>query len=464
MTLPSSCAPLTGISRARLPAWALPDGWPTQANGEPLLADLAFRDGRIATLTPTDQPTPGLWDLAGALTLPGLVEPHAHLDKTFTIERCRPAQAGLLPAIHAMHEDRRHWSRADIQRRASTALARAAANGVTHLRSHVDWFTADAPDAWQEIARLDTVGLTLERVALVPLPLFRELAQAEAIARTVANSGERCLLGGFIHSSNWDAAAMENLLYSAARWDLDLDLHIDEELSEVSQGLTWLADHLSRHPFPGHICCSHGCALAAGSDEQAAPILRQLAAHGVTLIALPMTNLLLQDATFGRTPRLLVSDDKKDTGTIEIVAPLSGEIVNIEDVPDVVFAEKIVGDGIAIKPTGNKMVAPVDGTIGKIFETNHAFSIESDSGIELFVHFGIDTVELKGEGFKRIAEEGQRVKVGDPVIEFDLPLLEEKAKSTLTPVVISNMDEIKELIKLSGSVTVGETPVIRIKK
>lgn len=139
----------------------------------------------------------------------------------------------------------------------------------------------------------------------------------------------------------------------------------------------------------------------------------------------------------------LVSDDKKDTGTIEIIAPLSGEIVNIEDVPDVVFAEKIVGDGIAIKPTGNKMVAPVDGTIGKIFETNHAFSIESDSGVELFVHFGIDTVELKGEGFKRIAEEGQRVKVGDTVIEFDLPLLEEKAKSTLTPVVISNMDEIK---------------------
>ncbi|WP_170672960.1 PTS glucose transporter subunit IIA [Escherichia coli] len=160
----------------------------------------------------------------------------------------------------------------------------------------------------------------------------------------------------------------------------------------------------------------------------------------------------------------LVSDDKKDTGTIEIIAPLSGEIVNIEDVPDVVFAEKIVGDGIAIKPTGNKMVAPVDGTISKIFETNHAFSIESDSGVELFVHFGIDTVELKGEGFKRIAEEGQRVKVGDTVIEFDLPLLEEKAKSTLTPVVISNMDEIKELIKLSGSVTVGETPVIRIKK
>ena len=90
--------------------------------------------------------------------------------------------------------------------------------------------------------------------------------------------------------------------------------------------------------------------------------------------------------------------------TIDIIAPISGEIVAIEDVPDVVFAEKIVGDGIAIRPTGNKMVAPCDGEIGKIFETNHAFSIESDSGIELFVHFGIDTVELKCEGFTRIAQ------------------------------------------------------------
>ncbi|SPZ23751.1 Glucose-specific phosphotransferase enzyme IIA component [Providencia rettgeri] len=160
----------------------------------------------------------------------------------------------------------------------------------------------------------------------------------------------------------------------------------------------------------------------------------------------------------------LVSEDKSSSGSIEIIAPLSGEIVNIEDVPDVVFAEKIVGDGIAIKPAGNKIVAPVDGTIGKIFKTNHAFSIESDDGIELFVHFGIDTVELKGEGFKRIAEEGQTVKKGDLIIEFDLALLEEKAKSVLTPVVISNMDEIKELNKLTGSVTVGETVIMRIKK
>ncbi|MGX9419011.1 PTS glucose transporter subunit IIA [Vibrio sp. RC27] len=160
----------------------------------------------------------------------------------------------------------------------------------------------------------------------------------------------------------------------------------------------------------------------------------------------------------------LVSDDRTEVGAIEIIAPLSGDIVNIEDVPDVVFAEKIVGDGIAIKPNGDKIVAPVNGTIGKIFETNHAFSIESDEGVELFVHFGIDTVELKGEGFTRIAEEGQSVKAGDTVLEFDLAYLLENAKSTLTPVVISNMDEIKELNKLSGAAVVGETPVLRVTK
>lgn len=156
----------------------------------------------------------------------------------------------------------------------------------------------------------------------------------------------------------------------------------------------------------------------------------------------------------------------KDSKAVEVAiyAPLSGEIVNIEDVPDVVFSEKIVGDGVAIRPTGNKIVAPVDGVIGKIFETNHAFSMESKEGVELFVHFGIDTVELKGEGFTRVAQEGQSVKRGDTVIEFDLELLETKAKSVLTPVVISNMDEITSLDKKVGEVVAGESVVLTLKK
>ena len=159
----------------------------------------------------------------------------------------------------------------------------------------------------------------------------------------------------------------------------------------------------------------------------------------------------------GLFDKLFGSKENK-TVEVEIYAPLSGEIVNIEDVPDVVFSEKIVGDGIAIRPTGNKIVAPVDGVIGKIFETNHAFSMESKEGVELFVHFGIDTVELKGEGFTRIAHEGQTV------IEFDLATLESKAKSVLTPVVISNMDEISSIEKKSGEVIAGESVVLSLTK
>ncbi|MGZ3081195.1 PTS glucose transporter subunit IIA [[Haemophilus] ducreyi] len=160
----------------------------------------------------------------------------------------------------------------------------------------------------------------------------------------------------------------------------------------------------------------------------------------------------------------LFGSKQTSANEVNIYAPISGEIVNIEDVPDVVFSEKIVGDGIAIRPNGDTIVAPVNGTIGKIFETNHAFSIESEEGIDLFVHFGIDTAELKSEGFTRIAQEGQTVKVGDVIIKFDLELLENKAKSVLTPVLISNMDDISNLVKKVGNVVAGESVVLTLTK
>ena len=160
----------------------------------------------------------------------------------------------------------------------------------------------------------------------------------------------------------------------------------------------------------------------------------------------------------------MVSDESAHQTGITLLAPLSGELVPLEEVPDLVFAEKIVGDGIAIKPSGNKIVAPCAGVISKIFETNHAFAMHTDSGLELFIHCGIDTVELKGEGFTRIAAEGQAVKAGDVIIEFDLSVLEAKAKSTLTPVIISNMDDLKELTKASGAVTLGTDVILSIRK
>ena len=161
----------------------------------------------------------------------------------------------------------------------------------------------------------------------------------------------------------------------------------------------------------------------------------------------------------------LISDDQYVTEVLDVMAPLSGTTVTLEDVPDVIFSGKIVGDGIAILPhRDNMLVAPIAGIIGKIFETNHAFSIKSDSGVELFVHFGINTVDLKGRGFRRMAENGQRVHAGDPIIEFDLALLEKIAVSTLTPVIVSETENIIELIPFFGEVTAGETIVFRIKR
>jgi len=102
--------------------------------------------------------------------------------------------------------------------------------------------------------------------------------------------------------------------------------------------------------------------------------------------------------------------------------------------------------------------------IRKIFDPNHAFVIESDNAVEILVQFGVDTDLLKGEGFMRVAHEGSHVKAGDTIIEFNLAWLEENAKSTLSPIVISNMDDIKELTKFSGSVVAGGTPILRIIK
>jgi len=120
-----------------------------------------------------------------------------------------------------------------------------------------------------------------------------------------------------------------------------------------------------------------------------------------------------------------------------IYAPVAGEIVELGDVPDEVFSAKMAGDGIAIKPMEDIFRSPIDGVITKIFPTNHAF-VASNNGLEVIVHIGIDTVELKGDGFTRLIKEGDSVKAGDPVIQADLSLISSKAKSIITPVVVNS--------------------------
>jgi len=148
-----------------------------------------------------------------------------------------------------------------------------------------------------------------------------------------------------------------------------------------------------------------------------------------------------------------------------LVAPVTGEVVALDQVPDEAFASKAVGGGLAIRPTDNIVVSPADGTVVKIFNTNHAFCLETDKGAEIVVHMGIDTVALEGQGFKRLVEEGAEVKAGQPILELDLDYLNANARSMISPVVVSNSDDYAGLAALaSGSVVAGQTKLYEIQK
>ncbi|WP_404691704.1 N-acetylglucosamine-specific PTS transporter subunit IIBC [Raoultella ornithinolytica] len=147
-----------------------------------------------------------------------------------------------------------------------------------------------------------------------------------------------------------------------------------------------------------------------------------------------------------------------------LVSPITGDIVALEQVPDEAFASKAVGDGVAVKPTDKTVVAPAAGTVVKIFNTNHAFCLETENGAEIVVHMGIDTVALNGQGFKRLVEEGAEVQAGQPILEMDLDYLNANARSMISPIVCSNSDDYSALVILAtGKVVAGQTPLYEIK-
>jgi glucose-specific phosphotransferase system IIA component len=143
----------------------------------------------------------------------------------------------------------------------------------------------------------------------------------------------------------------------------------------------------------------------------------------------------------------------------EIVAPVDGKVVDIENVPDEVFANKLAGDGVAIIPSNGEFVSPIDGVVSKIFDTNHAYVITSDSGIEVMVHIGLDTVSLNSQGFERVIQPDSRVKAGDLIIKANLEFLKENATDIITPVVITQ-DNYKKLEKFYGDMNVASKLMI----
>lgn len=131
-------------------------------------------------------------------------------------------------------------------------------------------------------------------------------------------------------------------------------------------------------------------------------------------------------------------------------SPVDGVGLPIENVKDAVFAQKMLGDGFAVTPESEYICSPCDGKLVQVFPTNHAFGIMTEDQLEVLVHIGIDTVELKGEHFTRLKEVGETIKMGDKIVKIDLKALKDKNIDTDIMVVITNMDKVS---KIQSSIT-----------
>lgn len=147
-----------------------------------------------------------------------------------------------------------------------------------------------------------------------------------------------------------------------------------------------------------------------------------------------------------------------------ILAPMTGTAVAITDVPDPIFTEKILGDGIAIIPTDGKIVSPVDGVVSKVVETGHIYEITSESGVIILIHMGLETVALNGKCFQIHVKEGDKVKAGDLLADADLEFIKETGRNSITPIVIGSSLEGKELVCEEGEVQAGKTVIMEIKQ
>lgn len=124
-----------------------------------------------------------------------------------------------------------------------------------------------------------------------------------------------------------------------------------------------------------------------------------------------------------------------------ITSPADGKVVDLSQIPDQVFSNKLGGEGVAIIPSSNIFTAPASGVVSLIFDTNHAFTITLNNGINILVHIGLDTIDLNGAGFQRLVDIGTSVKAGTPIIKVDELLMKGGKYSFITPVVITNPDK-----------------------
>ena len=140
---------------------------------------------------------------------------------------------------------------------------------------------------------------------------------------------------------------------------------------------------------------------------------------------------------------------KKEKTVITLASPVEGKVIPLSEVADPTFAEEMLGTGVAILPERGRVVSPVKGTVVQVFDTGHAVTLVSDEGVEVLIHIGLDTVQLNGEPFTKVAKDGQSVNIQDVLIEFDKSAIITAGYETITPVVICNSGDYQQFERAS---------------
>jgi cytosine/creatinine deaminase len=271
--------------------------WFTAARlaGSNTLSDIGYIEGRIEAIEQHAASRVGQ-HLDGALVMGALAHWHTHLDKTYTIARVRQTEPGLLGAIKACDNDIQTWTSADIYARANSALEESWRAGCRIVRSHVNWMSVSEPLAWAVLAELAEQWrgrIDLQRVALLKSELFDNEDVSHSIAQGIKN--RQGMMGAFVHSTNCTPARIASLVQRAQQFELAMDIHLDEEINPNAYGLTYLLENLGKYGATLPVSVSHVCALSVKPVAERNALIDAIARTQVEVIALPSTNLYLQD-------------------------------------------------------------------------------------------------------------------------------------------------------------------------
>jgi len=273
--------------------------------------DLLIEDGRVRRLLAPGQVVDGCpgFDLDGRVVLPRLVEPHCHLDKCHTVTRLGSVGGDLHRAIEGQRRDRARWTRDDLRERAGRGLDELRASGCGSVRTHIDWDTDRAPPgtsplAWEvigELAEEIAPHMAVQRSALLSLETFDDRSYVSGVARLLAVGGG--VLGVFVLGQTHMVGRLRCVIELAERYGLPLDFHVDESLERTPEGLEAIARVITETGFEGPVLCGHACALMNLEGDALARLVEMVARSGISVAALPATNLYLQGRGEGTPQR-----------------------------------------------------------------------------------------------------------------------------------------------------------------